>query len=59
MTRTEEDRSMSGMNNFQLTSNLPPEVSLIICDVPHRHPTYVGALDFELWPCFAKIIFFG
>ena len=31
----------------------------IICDVPHRHPTYVGALDFELWPCFVKIIFFG
>ena len=31
----------------------------IICDVPHRHPTYVGALDFELWPCFVKKIFFG
>ena len=29
------------------------------CDVPHRHPTYVGALDFELWPCFVKIIFFA
>ena len=30
-----------------------------ICDVPHRHPIYVGALDFELRPCFVKIIFFG
>ena len=27
--------------------------------VPHRHPTYVGALDFELWPYFVEIIFFG
>ena len=32
---------------------------LMNCDVPHRHPTYVGALDFELWPCFVKIIFFA
>ena len=31
----------------------------VIYDGPHRHPTYVGALDFELWPCFVKIIFFG
>ena len=30
-----------------------------ICDVPHQHPTYVGALGFEFWPCFVKIIFFG
>ena len=30
---------------------------MTICDVPHRHPTYVEALDFELWPGFVKIFF--
>ena len=30
----------------------------IIFDVPHRHPTYVGALDFDLGLCFVKKNFF-
>ena len=41
-------------------STLTPSLkSRCKCDVPHRHPTYVGALDFELWPCFvfANFIF--
>ena len=57
-----EINSQSGYINNNVekcyVTKLQPYVAHI-CDVTHRHPTYVGALDFELWSCFVKIIFFA